>query len=81
MVNGDIRASHVIISGKLKGNIFSTDRVEILKTAEIEGDIIFGSVGVEVGARVTGKLSPIEITEPEHASVQLIAQSTQQITA
>ena len=80
MVNGDIRASHVIISGKLKGNIFSSARVEILKTAEIEGDIIFGSLGIEIGARVTGKLSPIERSEPELSSMQLIAQSSQQIT-
>ena len=80
MVIGDVRASHVIISGRLNGNIFSTARVEILKTAEIEGDIIFGSVGIEVGARVTGKLSPIETTEQENAAVQLIAQTTQQIT-
>ena len=51
-VTGDIRAKHVIVSGNLLGNIFSSDRVELLETAFVSGDITYGTLGMQVGAKV-----------------------------
>lgn len=44
LVTGDIRAQHVIISGEVQGNIFSSGRVEMLATAHVQGDIRYGTI-------------------------------------
>ena len=76
-VTGDIRAKHVIVSGTLRGNIFSSDRVELLETAFVTGDITYGSLGIQVGARVDGKLCQADSESSSHAAEALIAQAMQ----
>jgi len=76
-VTGDIRAKHVIVSGTLRGNIFSSDRVELLETAFVTGDITYGSLGIQVGARVDGKLRQADSESSSHAAETLIAQAMQ----
>lgn len=71
-VVGDIRAKHVIISGSIKGNIFSTGRVEVLASATIEGDIRYGSIGLEVGAQINGNLDRIDAVGSQLASMSVI---------
>ncbi|MEI7532015.1 MAG: polymer-forming cytoskeletal protein [Betaproteobacteria bacterium] len=60
LVTGDVRANSVIVSGHLKGNIFSNTRVELLKTARIEGNISYSSIGMEIGATINGGLNQFE---------------------
>jgi cytoskeletal protein CcmA (bactofilin family) len=74
IVRGDIRAKHVIVSGSLYGNIFSPDRVELLTTAFVSGDIIYGTLGMEVGARLHGKLNHVEGDAANKKSDDLTAQ-------
>jgi len=42
---GDIRAEHIIVAGSVKGNIFSSGKIELLAHAHIEGDITYGVKG------------------------------------
>ena len=42
-----IIAKHVIIGGKIEGNVYSYDRIEILKSAEIYGNIYSNSINIE----------------------------------
>jgi cytoskeletal protein CcmA (bactofilin family) len=58
-VSGDIRAKHVIVSGTLQGNIFTSNRVELLETAFVSGDITYGTLGIQVGAKVEGNLRQV----------------------
>ena len=76
-VTGDIRAKHVIVSGTLRGNIFSSDRVELLETAFVTGDITYGSLGMQVGARIDGKLRQADGESSAHTAEILIAQAMQ----
>ncbi len=80
-VNGNIQAQHVIVSGHVKGNIFSLDRVELLATAHIEGDITYGSIGIEVGAKILGKLNQVNEQNAGDAADLLITQVKQKTTA
>jgi cytoskeletal protein CcmA (bactofilin family) len=80
LINGNIYAQHVIISGKVKGDIYSLDRVELLKNAQIEGDISYGSIGVEAGASVLGKLKRINAQDAEDVVELLISQAKQKTT-
>lgn len=54
---GDIHAQHVIVSGKLTGNIFALERVELLSNAHVVGNIQYGSIGIDVGAKIHGNLN------------------------
>jgi cytoskeletal protein CcmA (bactofilin family) len=51
---GDIFAHRVMIAGKVEGNIYATERVEFHQTAQVRGDVTYGSIGIEHGARVIG---------------------------
>jgi cytoskeletal protein CcmA (bactofilin family) len=53
-VIGDIFAYRVMIAGKVEGNIYATERVEFHQTAQVRGDVTYGSIGIEHGARVIG---------------------------
>ena len=60
---GDVHAQHVIVSGKLKGNIYAVERVELLNKSQVDGNIQYGSIGIAVGAKIHGNLNgsqPIE---------------------
>lgn len=76
-VHGNIQAQHVIVSGRVKGDIFSLDRVELLATAHIEGEITYGSIGIEVGAKILGKLNQVNERNAGDAADMLITQVRQ----
>jgi cytoskeletal protein CcmA (bactofilin family) len=52
-----VRSSCVIVSGTVTGNIFATDRLVLHKTARVEGDIEAGSIAIEEGAMLNGKIA------------------------
>ncbi|MBG60131.1 MAG: hypothetical protein CME67_07140 [Halobacteriovoraceae bacterium] len=49
VINADINASVILISGTVKGNIKATSRVEIRKPARFEGTVTSPSLIVEEG--------------------------------
>jgi cytoskeletal protein CcmA (bactofilin family) len=81
LILGDIRAEHIIVAGTVKGNIFSAGKIELLTNAHIEGDITYGIVGIEVGARVTGKLLQISAIGAVDETELLLSQVKQKITS
>lgn len=55
-VDGGVRARRVVIAGELEGNIESAERVELLPSAAMTGDIKAGTVTVAAGARMRGQV-------------------------
>ena len=53
-VTGDITAHRVLVAGKVDGNIYAAERVEFHKDSLVNGDISYGSIAVEHGARLLG---------------------------
>jgi hypothetical protein len=53
-VAGDITAHRVMVAGKVEGNIYAAERVEFHKDSIVQGDISYGSIAVEHGARLLG---------------------------
>jgi hypothetical protein len=68
---GDIHAQHVIVSGKLTGNIFALERVELLSNSHVIGNIQYGTIGIAVGAKIHGNLN--EHQPGDESPVKLIA--------
>jgi len=54
-LSGSVRAGSVVVGGELEGNIEAAQRVELLQTAVVNGDVAAGSLSVAAGARMRGR--------------------------
>ena len=54
VMNGDIRAGQVLISGEVVGNVSAAERVELKRTARVFGDVEAPVVVVEEGVLFEG---------------------------
>ncbi len=55
-VIADLSAKAVVISGKVKGDVVGMVRVELKKTASVEGDVTAPKFLMEEGAALSGKI-------------------------
>ena len=55
-VQGDIVANRVVIAGKVAGNLHAHDCIELHSDSVVQGDIRYGSIAIEHGAKVMGLL-------------------------
>jgi len=55
-LNGGVRAKKVIVAGELEGNVESAERVEVLDTAVLTGDVKAGSLTVAAGSKIRGNV-------------------------
>jgi cytoskeletal protein CcmA (bactofilin family) len=56
VVQGDIHAQRLIVGGRVIGNIFVTESVELHDSADIHGDITYGQMSIEPGAKINGRM-------------------------
>ena len=68
MVQGDINAFRVLVAGRVEGNIYATERVELHEGAEVRGDITYGQLGIEPGAKLNGLMISKGSDESENAT-------------
>ena len=58
--NGDVKASvtakGVVIQGKVEGRVNATERVELRKSAVVNGDVVTQRIAMEEGAFFKGKI-------------------------
>ena len=62
-VQGDVFASRIIVAGKVAGNIHAFERVELMASALVQGDIKYASMAVEHGAKLLGLLLQVDSTD------------------
>jgi cytoskeletal protein CcmA (bactofilin family) len=55
-INGDIVAREAVISGEVNGDVRACDRIEIMKSASIVGDLTTGKITIEEGANFKGSV-------------------------
>ena len=55
-LEGHVKASVVVVSGELIGNIENAKRVELLESGVINGDVKAGSLTVAAGSRMRGQV-------------------------
>ena len=60
-VKGEIAARTVRVGGKVQGNLRAADKVEVLATGTIEGDVISPRITIADGAFLKGKVEMIEV--------------------
>lgn len=67
VVVGEVRADHVIISGKVVGPIHSGELLELQPKARIQGDVHYKALEMHQGATIAGHLRPGALTEDKPA--------------
>lgn len=66
-IQGDIHAQNVSITGKVIGNIFASDSIELMNGCDVRGNITHKSLTVEPGALVFGQLIAINDVQENNA--------------
>lgn len=59
MVTGDVSVPHMIVNGKIKGNVRSAERLELQPKAEINGDITYKVLEIAAGAQLNGNMARV----------------------
>jgi cytoskeletal protein CcmA (bactofilin family) len=75
VVRGDIDGHRVLVAGQVHGNIRATERVELFGTAQVCGDIAYGSISVAHGARVAGMLLELDRCDDASSKTDAVIRS------
>jgi cytoskeletal protein CcmA (bactofilin family) len=57
VVTGDVSVPHMIVNGKIKGNVRSAERLELQSRADISGDVTYKVLEIAAGAQVNGSMT------------------------
>jgi cytoskeletal protein CcmA (bactofilin family) len=59
VVDGEIRADHIIINGVVNGAVHAKMLLELQPKARIRGDVFYGALEMHEGALIDGRLTPL----------------------
>lgn len=59
-IEGEVRVSHMVINGTVSGPITANDHLELQACARVDGDVVYRTLEMHVGAIVQGKLMHVE---------------------
>jgi cytoskeletal protein CcmA (bactofilin family) len=63
VVQGEVRADHVIINGTVRGPVHARELLELQPNARIEGDVFYKALEMHQGAMIAGQLKPLDSDE------------------
>lgn len=66
VVDGEVRADHIIINGVVNGAVHAKMLLELQPKARIRGDVFYGALEMHEGALIEGRLTPM-LPEEKHA--------------
>lgn len=74
-IEGDIRASKVIINGTVRGNVYAMEQLELTSKAEVSGNVYYNLIEMGSGAQVNGHLkhTPGEELFPARPALTAVA--------
>jgi len=55
-VEGEVRVPRVIVDGRLEGDIYASERIELAARARVKGNIHYKTVQMALGAQVNGTM-------------------------
>ena len=64
VIDGEVRAGHVVVNGVINGPVISTELIELQSKARISGDVHYKALEMINGALVSGKLAHDQVAEP-----------------
>ncbi|MCL7715370.1 bactofilin family protein [Stenotrophomonas mori] len=77
-IEGEVRASMVVLSGRLDGDVHAGERVELTPTARVNGNVHYQVVEMGAGAQLNGRLvhaaTMAALPSPETAALERAAE-------
>jgi len=64
-VHGEVKASSVVVDGKVVGNIHASEKVDLRKGCRVEGDITASALAAADGSFFEGRITMPQAPEPE----------------
>ncbi|MGH8142578.1 MAG: bactofilin family protein [Steroidobacteraceae bacterium] len=58
VIEGSVAAPHVVLNGRVHGDIYGTERVVLGSKAKVHGNVHYGVIEMALGAQISGKLVP-----------------------
>ncbi|WOG27455.1 polymer-forming cytoskeletal protein [Endozoicomonas sp. 8E] len=55
-VEGNITAAHIVINGRVTGDVYATDKLELSAEAHVEGNVYYDVMEIAAGAAINGKM-------------------------
>jgi cytoskeletal protein CcmA (bactofilin family) len=59
VIEGSVAAAHVVLNGRVNGDIFGSERVVLGSKAKVRGNVHYGVIEMALGAEISGKLAPL----------------------
>lgn len=56
VVEGEVRAAHLVVAGRITGPVYTTEVIELQPKAKIVGDVHYRALEIHNGAVVEGRL-------------------------
>ena len=56
VVEGEIRAPHIVIDGEVNGDVFASGHLELGARARVRGNLHYGLMEMAMGAQIEGRL-------------------------
>lgn len=56
-IQGNIKAANVVLNGTVTGSIQAADYLDLQEHAKVHGDVCYGSMEIQLGASVEGKMT------------------------
>ena len=72
-IDGEVKVSHIVINGSVSGPVTANDYLELQAKARVNGDVVYRTLEMHVGAVVQGKLMH---SEQESAAVVELKRAT-----
>jgi len=67
-IKGSVKASNVMVNGRIDGNVLAANKVELYEKSRINGDLHYNLLEMAVGSGVNGKLVHHELPERTNTS-------------
>ena len=64
-IEGKIQVSNVVINGTVSGPIYADEYLELQAKAKVFGDVYYGSMEIQLGASVEGKMIRMDSLQSE----------------
>jgi cytoskeletal protein CcmA (bactofilin family) len=71
LVNGGVSCNNADVEGKIKGNLFVSETLNLRSTCHIDGEVVIGKLMVESGANFNASCSMNK--EGKKADIQLVS--------
>ena len=74
-VVGELHAPHIVINGRVEGDVTALDRLELASNARVEGNVYYKVLEMSAGAQINGKMvyqaeAPRQLPRPDSTGAE-----------